>query len=979
MRLLATFFSTLTLAAKRLWNHRLLMLCLWVGLVAAVGLLSSIPLYAEAVHHRLLQGELTEAGTYRPPFAFLWRYVGAWHGEVDWDAYAPVDEYLSQQAQGVVELPLDELVRHVKTGNLRLFAAADSQSFASREPLLWTSLGFISSSAELTAGSSAGLTAGGLEAHVELVEGIFPLPGEGQDVPVVVSQALAEGLGLQVGERYVLFGAGGDGGQKQIPVRIAGVWRPIDATEPFWFYQPQSFDEVLLTSEPAFVQQVVPALDKPVSLAVWYQLFDGSRVNTANVAGLLARISTAESRAAALLAHTSLDVSPVGALGGYRQAARLLTVVLTIFSIPVVGLILYFVALVAGLVVRRSQAEIAILRSRGTTRPQVALIYLLEGLLIGGAGLAGGLVLGMWLARLMGQMRTFLDPRLLDVGFLQATIEIESLALILAPAALWYGLLAVGLALLALLVPALSASRHTIVTFRWERARALLRPLYQRYFLDILLLALPLYGWYLLRQQGAVSLLGSGDDPFSNPLLFLVPALFCFSLALLFVRVFPWLMGALAWLARWLPGATVLLTLRQLARSAGQYTGPLLLLSLTLSLATFTASMAATLDNHLGDQVYYQMGADLNLAEMGESTEEPEQRGLPGQPARPSSPDEEEPRWLFLPVSEHLQVPGVWAAARVGDYTAASNIGGRQQTGRLLGVDRLDFSAVAFYRPDFAGGESLGGLMNRLAVDPANLLVSRNFLAHYGLSVGDPLRLTVGAAGEFHEIEFTVAGPLDLFPTLYPQDGPFFVANLDYVYQGMGGTFPYDVWLATDPALPGEEIVAGVRDLDLAVVAASDARATIAQEQTRPERQGLFGLLSVGFLAAAALTVLGFLVYAVVSFQRRFIELGTLRAVGLSVGQMAAFLIGEQALLILIGGGLGTALGIWASTLFIPYLQVGAGKMAQVPPFVVQIAWEQLWTIYAIFGIMFVAAVAVLLVLLMRMRIFEAVKLGEVG
>jgi putative ABC transport system permease protein len=424
----------------------------------------------------------------------------------------------------------------------------------------------------------------------------------------------------------------------------------------------------------------------------------------------------------------------------------------------------------------------------------------------------------------------------------------------------------------------------------------------------------------------------------------------------------------------------LLLTLRQLARSAGQYTGPLLLLSLTLSLATFTASMAVTLDGHLGDQVYYQVGADLNLAEMGESTEEPEQRGLIGQPTPPPSSQEEEgPRWLFLPVSEHLQVLGVRAATRVGNYTALSNIGERQQTGQLLGVDRLDFPAVAFYRPDFAGGESLGGLMNRLGVDRANLLASRDFLARHGLAVGDPLRLTVSVAGETHAIEFTIAGPLDLFPSLYPQDGPFFVANLDYVYEALGGTFPYDVWLATDPAVPGQEIVAGVQELGLAVVAVSDARATITTEQTRPERQGLFGLLSVGFLASAALTVLGFLVYAVVSFQRRFIELGMLRAVGLSVGQMAGFLAGEQAMLILVGGGLGTALGMWASSLFIPYLQVGVGKTAQIPPFVVRIAWQELWSIYAVFGAMFVLAVGALILLLVRMKVFEAVKLGEVG
>jgi putative ABC transport system permease protein len=148
-------------------------------------------------------------------------------------------------------------------------------------------------------------------------------------------------------------------------------------------------------------------------------------------------------------------------------------------------------------------------------------------------------------------------------------------------------------------------------------------------------------------------------------------------------------------------------------------------------------------------------------------------------------------------------------------------------------------------------------------------------------------------------------------------------------------------------------------------------------EQGRPERQGLFGLLSVGFLAAAALTVLGFLVYAVVSFRRRFIELGMLRAVGLSVTQMALFLTGEQAIVILTGAGLGTALGVLASQLFIPFLQVGTDKYAQVPPFVVQIAWGQLWTIYAVFGAMFLIAVGVLVALLIRMKIFEAVKLGE--
>ena len=258
--------STCILALRRLVNHRLLMLCLLLGLVAAVALLSSIPLYADSVHHRLLQGDLTEAGTYRPPFAFLWHYVGTWHGDLGWEEYSPVDQYLSQQLEGVLGMPLAYQVRHVKSQNLRLFAASDSQAFEDREPLLWTSLGFVS----------------GFQDQIYLVEGEYPsVRAQGEDVDILVSQPLAAKMGLQAGERYVLFGSGD--ASDEIPVRVAGIWQPIDAKAPFWFYQPASFDDVLLTSEPVFVAQVITVLKEPVSLAIWYQVFDGTHVQSADV------------------------------------------------------------------------------------------------------------------------------------------------------------------------------------------------------------------------------------------------------------------------------------------------------------------------------------------------------------------------------------------------------------------------------------------------------------------------------------------------------------------------------------------------------------------------------------------------------------------------------------------------------------------------------------------------------------------------
>jgi putative ABC transport system permease protein len=166
-------------------------------------------------------------------------------------------------------------------------------------------------------------------------------------------------------------------------------------------------------------------------------------------------------------------------------------------------------------------------------------------------------------------------------------------------------------------------------------------------------------------------------------------------------------------------------------------------------------------------------------------------------------------------------------------------------------------------------------------------------------------------------------------------------------------------------------------DLNVRVLSWNAAVPAILQVQQRPEQQGIFGFLFIGFAAAAILTVVGFLLYALFSYQRRFVELGVLRAGGLSRGQMATYLAFELTFLVLFGGVVGTALGAWMSARFIPYLQIGTDVASRLPPFKILIAWNAIFQIYALFGILFAITLAVLVVMLERMKIFQAIKLGE--
>ena len=287
--------------------------------------------------------------------------------------------------------------------------------------------------------------------------------------------------------------------------------------------------------------------------------------------------------------------------------------------------------------------------------------------------------------------------------------------------------------------------------------------------------------------------------------------------------------------------------------------------------------------------------------------------------------------------------------------------------------------------------------MNALAANPTGILVPNELLIQRGLKMGDTLRLgiTTGVAGQSIPLESPIVGSFDLFPTWYPEEGTMIVGNIEELFLRAGAEYPHEVWLVTTREADPEHIAYAIRGfsilldqqadqsklvqngLNTIVKEWSSAELNIRAEQRRPERQGLFGLLSVGFISSALLTVLGFLLYALFSFRRRFIEMGMLRAIGLSIQQMTSLLAGELAFLVLLGIGVGTALGVFASRLFVPFLQIGASAQSQYPPFQIEIAWLSIAQIYVLFAFLFVGALAVLSSLLVRMKIFQAIKLGE--
>ncbi len=239
------------------------------------------------------------------------------------------------------------------------------------------------------------------------------------------------------------------------------------------------------------------------------------------------------------------------------------------------------------------------------------------------------------------------------------------------------------------------------------------------------------------------------------------------------------------------------------------------------------------------------------------------------------------------------------------------------------------------------------------------------------------MQVTLNLYGFETQLHLTVVGDFELFPTWSPRSGPLFVINMDYLLARVGVDLPMQVWFKVQPGANMDAVTRAIYVINpFSAIQPLFYRGLIA-EQERPVRQGVLGLLSVGFVVTSALAMISYVLYMIFGFRRRAIELGTLRAIGLTVGQLAWCMAWELLLLVSMSLLLGTGLGVFVSKLWIPYYRLDDAGLSDVLPMSVEIPWATLLDVYVIFGVLFLLLLVISIVLARRVRLYQAVKLAE--
>jgi putative ABC transport system permease protein len=951
----------LRMLLKKMLRNRWLVVCLLSGAVIAVALVAGIPTYTDATLQKLLTRDLEDfqqrMNMYTGRYTVGASFAGApQSADAGFPAY---DRTVREEVVSRVGLPVVASTNQITAGTLTMVPADQREEHPA--------LRFVKLEALQ-----------GAQGRLKILQGrMFSPPpagtplGAGEIEAVVTQQALLN-QDLRVGEAYTATDIQ-DALSGPITIRVVGVFAMEDASDPWWFLSLGNYDATLLTDYDFLRGVVAEPQTALLSQSYWSFALDYHAITLDNLARVLGTLE----RQQALLDRRQMtsDLPMLDILRAYSERERKVVAVLWFLQIPVLLMLAFYVYMVSLLIVDAERNEIAVLKSRGASSAQIFCVYLTESLLLAAAAMAAGPPLGLVMCRILGASNGFLE-----------FVQREGLSASLSPRGYLYGAVAALLMMAAMLVPALLASRTTIVLHKQRRARQERPALWRRFFLDLVLLAVAGYGYYGYRSQKLVITLSGvkpGDLPM-DPLLFLVSTIFIIGAGLLFLRLYPVLIRLIFRIGRrvWTPGMYA--TFIGVGRSGGKEQFLMLFLIMTLSIGILNATSARTINRNVDDTVAYTTGADITLQEEWPSNLfmiDPGMKGLPmsvpkgdvtlesGKPVEYHEPD----------FARFTGIEGIERATKVFRKTAAqATVGGETVRTSLMAIVPDEFAEVATF-PAHLLPVHQNRYLNLLIANRAALVVSQSFADRHGVRLGDTISLTWSGGGYCSGV---VTAFVPYWPTYNPatedpsESTELVVATLSLVQLGTG-VQPYEVWMKKAPGATSQAIYDELTKRRVAVVSFTDASQRLVAARTDAVLRGTNGALTMGFIVTMIVSTIGFLIYWTISMQARELQFGVFRAMGLGRLSVTVMIVWEQVLISLAAVLAGILIGGVAGDLFVPLLELTRGAAQQVPPFRVLADRGDYLKLYAIVGVMLGAGCAILGARVFRIRIGQAIKLGE--
>lgn len=452
--------------------------------------------------------------------------------------------------------------------------------------------------------------------YIDLVDGTFPLDAptdETIDLEAVISEDVAQTLGLNVGDELILDQRGWDT-SRLIRTRVVGIIRPRDPDNAYWFApSPLRVDsnaqwrvETNLITTPASLERIATEFIPQTRTQIgWRILFDNQGLPFDSLDSAITTTAEFERQLSDSLQSANNDdsVSLVyesnlsRVLAGYGGEVDQLNIPFALILLQLGALVIFFLMVIAALVRRSERREISMLQSRGARDRDILLLRGTEMLLI--------CLLTLLIAPTIAKQ--------LLVVFIPLFTDIDRIPLAIDATVYGYTLVAVMVTFIILMATLLPVMRQPLISAGGSHARGQKRSWWQRYYLDVVLLVIGLVAlWQVINQDSLTTDVGSGDTQ-ADPILLIAPTLLILALGSIALRIFP---NVMDYMARFFSlNRNLLPTLAswQVSREPLHYGRITFLLALAISIGWFAISFQTIVNDSQHDQTAYQLGGDVQI------------------------------------------------------------------------------------------------------------------------------------------------------------------------------------------------------------------------------------------------------------------------------------------------------------------------------------------------------------------------------
>lgn len=947
-------------------NTKWMVACLLIGFIMASAMLSTIPIYMNASLQRMLVKDLEE----------FQRENNVYPGVYSFHNVVPLNDDKDGQLEFINE--------RIDFANEQF----DSLGFKAQSDKIFIVDDYDNITSLSTSGGSRPAVKVGtmtnLSEHITFVEGRMFEPGLREDgvYEVITTQNALKISGLTANTVYEVANSFDTAALRTMKVEIVGVFTASDANDPYWaegldatYLNTLFMDYDTFLEGPVEDEVCIPSsLDR--RFAIDYPSMDMTKLANIN------EIVTQQKKdAASMRINFSFPAQEI--LIEYESRASQLKMILWLIQIPVMLMIVFYLFMVSQLNVEQEKNEIAVFKSRGASSGQIFLIYALESLLLGLFTAVIGPFVALLLCRMLGASNGFME-----------FVNRKALPITLTTDAFLYSILAVVVFFITTMTPIIPAAKMSIVAHKQSKAKKKKRPLWEKLFLDVILLGGSI-GWlyyYHYQQENLLDMGVTNSSGTINPMLFVASTAFILGAALVVIRIYPLIIRLIYKIGKrfWSPAAYV--SLNNIGRSStGRERFLMVFLVLTVSLGIFFANTARALNRNAEEKVYYTIGCDAIITENWKSEVHSYTDESTGENASVTN--------YIEPTFERFAgLPQVESSARVlkSYHTAISGEdiqkplsggrGGNRVTDTVgsctvMAINPAEFSSVA-HSIDRLLPSHINAYLNGLSDSPSGVILSSSFKDSYGVKLGDVV--TINSDWGDATFEATVIAFVEYWPSINPykqtDDGAyvdFAILNYDYVQIHTPSVQPYEVWLNLKEDTATADFFASIEESDIQASSIQVSAQNIISEKNDPMLQGLNGALTLGFIIIMIMCLIGFLIYWILSIKSRTLQFGILRAMGMSFREIITLILYEQLLVSGVAIIIAFVIGYFASVLYIPLFESLYDASQMVPPLAVIPERGDYLKIYVVIGAMLLLGFVVLARLISKINISKALKLGE--